>query len=633
MCETTPEEILQGNSHGLVDYEPKLGLEFDSDENALNFYNEYARRVGFSVRREYVNTNKKLGYVTSRKITCYKEGFRRNDKQKEQVKKSRRETRTGCQAHIIVTRQSMGKYRITKVELEHNHSLVPPTMAHEIDLAASSGLFSKATFDFMSLQASGRVNLGYTKLDQKNYLRTKRQKAIRQGEAGVLVEYFEKKRIDDPSFFFCDSKMIIDYETFGDMLSFDTTYQTPLVFVGLNNHRKMVVFGVALMYDETSESFQWLCVWHMEQNATKHLNQIYKRYASFRGDFTLCIYVDEDEFINAWNSMLGEYNLHENEWLQGIYALREKLFAAYGKNFFSGGMNSTQLSESLNGDLKDYLQSDYNIVQFFKHYDRAIKDKRYNELQDTCDASQRFPVLKAQVSILAHAREVYTSHIFTYFQDEYMKSLSMKVNRCEENDLSIMWTIDAKAEDIKEVDGQDIEIKDPKLITMNRYRVLCPIFVRLAAKASETDDGYKEAIACANELSSKLKEIMKVTAPSLCTSSSGKDLSEANNSKDILTQAKGLKKKDGTRRKKRDKGCLEANANSKKALGNKSSRVNQIGLRADDRTLSDNANIFNQEPLCFNVDAHSQRSYSVPPDQANLFESQGSQKFQDNNTL
>ncbi|XP_060202428.1 protein FAR1-RELATED SEQUENCE 1-like [Lycium barbarum] len=281
--------------------------------------------------------------------------------------------------------------------------------------------------------------------------------------------------------------------------------------------------------------------------------------------------------------MLDEYNLRENEWLQGIYAFREKLFAAYGKNFFSGGMNSTQLSESLNGDLKDYLQSDYNIVQFFKHYDRAIEDKRYNELQDTCDASQRFPVLKAQVHILAHAREVYTSHVFAYFQDEYMKSLSMKVNRCEENNLSTMykvskhrhtreyivkvteighiscpcmkfesmgilffhtirildvvrgvsripteyilkrWTIDAKAEDIKEVDGQDIEIKDPKLITTNRYRVLCPIFVRLATKASETDDGYKEAIACANELSSKLKEIMKVTTPYLCTSSLGKD--------------------------------------------------------------------------------------------------------------
>ncbi|XP_075103764.1 protein FAR1-RELATED SEQUENCE 5-like [Nicotiana tabacum] len=196
--------------------------------------------------------------------------------------------------------------------------------------------------------------------------------------------------------------MIIDYDTFGDVLSFDTTYQMnrehiPLAsFIGLNNHRKMVIFGGALMYDETADSFQWLfetflramsgknpktilidqdvamskaisfvmtevyhmlCVWHMEQNVAKHLNQIYKRYASFHGDFGKCIYEyeDEAEFMDAWNIMLDEYNLHENEWLQGIYALREKLFAAYGKKTFSGGMIITQLSESLNGDLKDYL--------------------------------------------------------------------------------------------------------------------------------------------------------------------------------------------------------------------------------------------------------------------------------------
>lgn len=47
---------------------------------------------------------------------------------------------------------------------------------------------------------------------------------------------------------------------------------------------------------------------------------------------------------------------------------------------------------------------------------------------------------------------------------------------------------------IKEVVGQDIEINDPKLITMSRYRVLCPIFV-MVVEASEKDDGYKIAVA------------------------------------------------------------------------------------------------------------------------------------------
>ncbi|XP_009788655.2 protein FAR1-RELATED SEQUENCE 5-like [Nicotiana sylvestris] len=128
------------------------------------------------------------------------------------------------------------------IHMLSSHRNLNDVQTHEIDLVEDAGLFSKGTFDFMSFQAGGRANLGCTKLDHKNYLRTKRQKAMGQGEA--------------------DSKMIIDYEIFGDVLSFDTTYQTnkehrPLAsFVGFNNHRKMIVFGGALMYDETSESFQ-----------------------------------------------------------------------------------------------------------------------------------------------------------------------------------------------------------------------------------------------------------------------------------------------------------------------------------------------------------------------------------------
>ncbi|XP_009770554.1 protein FAR1-RELATED SEQUENCE 5-like [Nicotiana sylvestris] len=321
-----------------------------------------------------------------------------------------------------------------------------------------------------------------------------------------------------------------------------------------------------------------LCVWHMEQNAVKHLNQVYKRYASFRGDFRKCIYEyeDEGEFINAWTSMLDEYNLHENEC-------------------------------------------------FFKHYDRAIEDKRYNELQDTCDAL-RLPILKAKVPILFHAREVYTPNSFSKFQDEYMKSLIIKVNGCEENNFPIMykvskyghtreqivkvteadhisctcmkfesmgilcchtirildvirgvdkipdeyilkrWTKTTKVVNIKEIDGQDIEIKDSKLIVVNRYRILCPIFVRMAAKASETDEGYKLAAICANELSTRLKQIMEVTAPSLHTTGSTRDLPEENNDRDLLSRANNFKNKDNTKRlKKRIKTSLEANSKSKKA--------------------------------------------------------------------
>jgi hypothetical protein len=64
--------------------------------------------------------------------------------------------------------------------------------------------------------------------------------------------------------FWADAKMIMDYAHFGDVVSFDTTFGTnkesrPFgVFVGFNHFRQTVVFGAALMYDETFASFKWL---------------------------------------------------------------------------------------------------------------------------------------------------------------------------------------------------------------------------------------------------------------------------------------------------------------------------------------------------------------------------------------
>jgi hypothetical protein len=58
--------------------------------------------------------------------------------------------------------------------------------------------------------------------------------------------------------------MIVDYAHFGDVITFDTTFGTnkeyrPFgVFVGFNQFKETVVFGAALMYDETFESFKWL---------------------------------------------------------------------------------------------------------------------------------------------------------------------------------------------------------------------------------------------------------------------------------------------------------------------------------------------------------------------------------------
>jgi hypothetical protein len=46
------------------------------------------------------------------------------------------------------------------------------------------------------------------------------------------------------------------------------------------------------------------------------------------------------------------------------------------KNVYTLGMRSTQLSESLNSDLKDNFKSVFDIIRFLKHFERVVQEKR-----------------------------------------------------------------------------------------------------------------------------------------------------------------------------------------------------------------------------------------------------------------
>jgi zinc finger SWIM domain-containing protein 3 len=59
------------------------------------------------------------------------------------------------------------------------------------------------------------------------------------------------------------------------------------------------------------ETFHGLCTWHIRQNALRHVNHLYQRSSQFNLEFEACIdlHEEEDEFLNAWNSLLVEHNV------------------------------------------------------------------------------------------------------------------------------------------------------------------------------------------------------------------------------------------------------------------------------------------------------------------------------------
>ena len=107
--------------------------------------------------------------------------------------RNRDETRNNFPIRLYVSLvQETGKFKVSDFVGEHNHTLhlseivymmrsqqkISEVHAGLIELASSSGIKPKAAHELMSREAGGRVNLGFTELDQKNYLRTRRQKKL-----------------------------------------------------------------------------------------------------------------------------------------------------------------------------------------------------------------------------------------------------------------------------------------------------------------------------------------------------------------------------------------------------------------------------------------------------------------------
>ena len=122
-----------------------------------------------------------------------------------------------------------------------------------------------------------------------------------------------------------------------------------------------------------------LCVWHIYQNAAKRLSHVFHGPDQFALDFGKCVYDHENEveWLSAWSEMLEKHGLTENKWLKNLFELREKWARVYGRQTFTADMMSTQRSESMNNILKNYLKSGYNLLRFFKHYERVLDDRRF----------------------------------------------------------------------------------------------------------------------------------------------------------------------------------------------------------------------------------------------------------------
>lgn len=154
--------------------------------------------MGFGIRRHTCGKNKNTCEMISRIFVYSQDGVRGQDKRDQFIKKPRQDVRTGCEARLSIKLiRYIGKYRVNEFKEEHNQTFVIPEVIHmlpsqqkmsasqaiEVELTEESGIPLGSAYELMGRQAGGTESHGSIKHDQKNYLRTKRQKNLAYGEA------------------------------------------------------------------------------------------------------------------------------------------------------------------------------------------------------------------------------------------------------------------------------------------------------------------------------------------------------------------------------------------------------------------------------------------------------------------
>lgn len=267
---------------------PVVGLEFDSYDDAYNYYNCYAKELGFAIRVKSSwtkrNSKEKRGAV----LCCNCEGF----KTIKEANSRKKETRTGCLAMIRLRLVESNRWRVDEVKLEHNHLFDPEraqnSKSHKrMDSGAKRKMEPTVDVEVRTIKlyrtpvvdAVGYGSSNSNEGETNNHVDRSKRLKLKNGDARAIYKYFCRVQLTDPNFFYVidlndegylrnvfwiDSRSRAAYNYFGDVVSFETTclsnnYEIPIVaFVGVNHHGQTILLGCGLLADETLETYIWL---------------------------------------------------------------------------------------------------------------------------------------------------------------------------------------------------------------------------------------------------------------------------------------------------------------------------------------------------------------------------------------
>ncbi|KAL3740400.1 hypothetical protein ACJRO7_021649 [Eucalyptus globulus] len=349
--------------------------------------------------------------------------------------------RTGCEACIKFKIEN-GVWIVDKFKDVHNHPFIDDKQKHLIRSYRHMTNTNKSILTSMAGAGIRPIkNIGFTLCDCQNFLQSKIRNLVNTGDCQTLLNHFnclqlngsnfsytfqldEEQRLTN--FFWSDGVSKLDYESFGDVVVFDTTYRTnkynmicaPFV---MGNKAPKTIFtdqdhvmanAIKTVLPNTNHC---LCVWHIGKNAMHHIGHFLGK-SSFRDKYWYkllyhCEFELEMEIF--LKDMCQEWSLGDHKWLNGMYQLHT----------FSTIIISTQRSESTNNIFKNMTCKIMTLSEFVGHYEKQAEKIRNSEVVDDFEYTRgKSQIAIGNSRILKHAAD-----------DEFLHVLFMFICRSETN--------------------------------------------------------------------------------------------------------------------------------------------------------------------------------------------------------
>ena len=415
---------------------------------------------GFAITITHSEKDKEDGLPRRRIYACSR-GRRHMPKKEAHTKESRNKgySSTDCKFRVnAYRRKNDNLVYITKVENQHNHELVEniailapsyrkftQEMSDDVRLLTECGVRPGAIIDVLQNKNPGKYIHDRNVYNLVNSIW--RQKNHAKSDAGSMYINLMKQQQENPAFHVDaqfegeDNHLVrlcwmrpeqqVLWSRFHDIILLDTTAKTNrfsmilCVIILVDNYNRSHLAAIAILSDETRDSFEWLfqsllnatgglmsrllytdadpamvaavnsfwpktkhhfCLFHIQKNLEKNLmgklhgekwNEFFAAFSRARNSRV------ESIFEERWATLLSEYPKAANYLQRQLYRCQEAWALCFTHHAFNAGIQSTQRVELYNSIIKNHVTRSLSLMELESVIERLLlKESRFIKLNE-----------------------------------------------------------------------------------------------------------------------------------------------------------------------------------------------------------------------------------------------------------